>query len=88
MIWDKTAHHFLIRLKRTREEREKLAAAFQLLVHIALKAKLLDITVQVGKPITVAALGSKDTAVIHQAVVAEMQRLIEKPPKGEGISIL
>ena len=88
VIWDKTAHHFLIRLKRTREEREKLAAAFQLLVHIALKAKLLDITVQVGKPITVAALGSKDTAVIHQAVVAEMQRLIEKPPKGEGISIL
>jgi len=88
VIWEKTARHSLVRLKKTREEREKLAAAFQLLFHIILNAKPIDITVQVGKPITVAELGSKDTGVIHQAVLAEMKRLIENPPTGEGISVL
>ena len=88
VIWDKTARHFLVRLKKTREEREKLAAAFQLLFHISLNAKPLDITVQVGKPITVMELGSKDTQIIHQAVLAEMQRLIENPPEGPGESVL
>jgi len=88
VIWDKTARHFLIRLKKTREEREKLAAAIQLLFHIALNAKPVDITVQVGRPIMVAELGSKDTQVIHQAVLAEMQRLIEHPPEGPGESVL
>lgn len=88
VIWDKTARFLIIRLKKTREEREKLAAAFQLLVHLSLHTKLLDLTVQVGKPITVADLGSKDTQIIHQAVLAEMERLIENPPTGEGISVL
>jgi hypothetical protein len=44
--------------------------------------------VQIGRPITVADLGSKDTAVIHQAVLAEMKRLIENPPEGIGESAL
>jgi hypothetical protein len=88
VIWDKTARNLLLRLKKTREEREKLAAAFQLLAHISLNGKLVDITVQVGKPITVAELGSKDTQVIHQAVLAEMKGLIENPPVGMGESAL
>jgi len=88
VIWDKTARHFLVRLKKTREEREKLAAAFQLFYHISLMGKPVDITVQIGKPITVAELGSKDTQVIHQAVLAEMKRLIENPPEGTGESVL
>jgi len=88
VIWEKTARHSIVRLKKTREEREKLAAAFQLLFHIILNAKPIDITVQVGKPITVAELGSKDKVVIHQAVLTEMKRLIENPPTGEGISVL
>ena len=88
VIWDKTAQHLLLRLKKTREEQEKLAAAFQLLAHITLKRGLVDITVQVGKPITVAEVGSKDTRVIHQAVLAEMKRLIENPPEGVGESTL
>ena len=88
VIWEKTANHFLTNLKKTREEREKLAAAFQLLAHVVWDKKPLDVTVQIGKPITVAELGSKDTGVIHQAVLAEMKRLIENPPRGEGISVL
>jgi hypothetical protein len=88
VIWDKTARHPLLRWKKSREEREKLAAAFQLLAHMVRNKPMLDITVQIGKPITVAALGSKDTRTIHQAVLAEMQRLIEDPPVGEGVSVL
>jgi hypothetical protein len=88
VIWKKTARHPLTYLKRTREEREKLAAAFQLLAHVVFDRKPLDVTVQIGKPITLAELGSKDTLVIHQAVLAEMKRLIENPPQGEGVSVL
>lgn len=88
VIWEKTAGHPLTRLKKTRDEREKLAAAFQLLAHVVLGRKPLDVTVQVGRPITIAGLGSKDTSVIHQAVLAEMKRLIEYPPTGEGLSVL
>jgi hypothetical protein len=88
VIWDRTARLLLLRLKKTREEREKLAASFQLLAHLSINSKLLDITVQIGKPITIAELGSKDTQVIHQAVLAEMKRLIENPPEGPGESVL
>ena len=88
VIWDKTARHPLTHLKKTRDQREKLAAAFQLLAHVVFDKKPLDVTVQIGKPITVKDLGSKETGVIHQAVLAEMKRLIENPPAGEGISLL
>lgn len=79
VIWDKTAHHPLIRLKRDRMGREKLAAAFQLLAHVQFNAKPVTVTVQIGKPITIQELGTKETSAIHQAVLAEMKRLIENP---------
>jgi hypothetical protein len=88
VIWGKTASHPLTRFKKSREEREKLAAAFQLLAHVVFDRKPLDVTVQIGKPIMVATLGSKDTRVIHQAVLAEMKQLIKNPPMGDGISVL
>ena len=88
VVWEKTAKHFLTRLKKTRDEREKFAGVLQMTAHVAWNKKPLDVTVQIGKPITVADLGSKDTKVIHQAVLAEMRRLIENPPEGEGRSIL
>jgi hypothetical protein len=86
VVWDKTARHALTRLKNTREEREKLAAALQLLAHVTLNKKPLDVTVQIGSPITVGELGSKNTQVIHQAVLGEMKRLIQNPPEGPGES--
>jgi len=88
VIWEKTARHPLTRLKKTREEKEKLAAAFQLLAHVVWNRKPLVVTVQIGNPITVAELGSKDTGVIHRAVLAEMRHLIENPLEGEGVSEL
>jgi len=88
VIWEKTARHPLTRLKKTREEKEKLAAAFQLLAHVVWNRKPLVVTVQIGNPITVAELGSKDTGVIHRAVLAEMRHLIENPLEGEGVSVL
>jgi hypothetical protein len=88
VIWDKTAHHPLIRLKCDRMGREQLAAAFQLLAHVQFNAKPVSITVQFGHPVTVKELGSTDTQVIHQAVLAEMKRLIENPPEGEGQSVI
>jgi hypothetical protein len=88
VLWDKTARHPLTHLKKGREERERLAAALQLLAHVVLNKKPLDVTVQVGKPITVAELGSRNTQVIHQAVLGEMKRLIQNPPEGPGESRL
>jgi hypothetical protein len=88
VIWEKTAKHLLTRLKKTREEKEKLAAAFQLLAHVVWDKKPLDVTVQIGEPITIMEIGSKKTQDIHQAVLAEMKCLIENPPEGKGVSVL
>ena len=88
VIWKKTAKHFLLGIKKTRDEKEKLAAAFQLLAHIVFKKKDVHVTVQIGHPIYAKDLGTTDPAVIHRAVTAEMKRLIENPPQGEGRSVL
>ncbi len=88
VIWECTARHVLTRFKKTREEREKLAAALQLLAHVLLGLKPVSVGVQVGRPITVASLGSKEMRVIHQAVLAEMRRLIANLPRGEGRAVL
>jgi hypothetical protein len=84
----KTAYHPLTYLKRAREEREKLAAALQLLAHVMLKQKDVHVRVQIGNPIYAKDLGSTETKVIHQAVLAEMRQLIENPPMGEGERLL
>ncbi|MDP2777365.1 MAG: hypothetical protein Q8O48_06960 [Anaerolineales bacterium] len=88
VIWDKTAIHPLLKIKKTREEREKLAAALQLLTMVMWNVKPVTVTVQIGKPIDHKELGTTDTQVIHQAVLTEMKYLIENPPEGEGISVL
>jgi hypothetical protein len=88
VVWEKTAGHPLTRLRETREDREKLAVALQLLAHMVSNKKLLDVTVQIGNPITVTGLGSKITQHIHYAVLEEMKRLIKTLPKGEGVNVL
>ena len=88
VIWGKAANSALLKFKKTKVEREKLAAALQLLAMIMWNAKPVSVTVQIGKPITVKKLGTNDTKVIHQAVLAEMTSLIENLPVGEGISVL
>lgn len=84
----KTAHHPLTYLKRARAEREKLAAALQLLAHVMFKKKDVHVRVQIGKPIYAKELGTTETKVIHQAVLAEMKQLIENPPLEQGERLL
>lgn len=88
VIWEKTARHWLPRLKRTREEREKLAAALQLLAMVTRDARPTTVHVQFAKPVTLDEVGSTDSQAIHQVVIERMKGLIESPPKDEGISAL
>jgi hypothetical protein len=88
VIRQKTAHHPLTYLRRARAEREKLAAALQLLAHVMLNKRDVRVRVQIGEPIHIWDLASNETRVIHQAVLAEMKCLIENPPVGEGERLL
>ena len=88
VIWNKTANLPFIKIKKSRDEREKLAAALQLLSMVMWNSRPVSVTVQIGKPITVKALGTTDSNAVHQAVLSEMKYLIENPPIGEGISVL
>jgi len=78
VIWDKTAKHWILKIKKTRDEKEKLAAALQLLAMVMFNAKPVTVTVQIGKPITVRELGTTDVQMIHQAVLKEMEILIRE----------
>lgn len=88
VIRRKTARHPLTYLRRTRVEREKLAAALQLLTHVMFRKKDVDVRVQIGNPIYAKDLGTTETKVIHEAVLREMRQLIENPPLAEGERLL
>jgi hypothetical protein len=88
VVRKKTANHPLTYLKRARAEREKLTAALQLLAHVVLKKKDVRVRVQIGNAIYAKDLGTTETKVIHQAVLAQMRQLIEHPPAGEGERLL
>jgi hypothetical protein len=88
VIRKKTANHPLTYLKRAREEREKLAAALQMLAHVMFKKRDVQVRVQIGNPIYAKDLGTTATKVIHEAVLAEMKQLLEHPPAGEGERLL
>jgi 1-acyl-sn-glycerol-3-phosphate acyltransferase len=80
VVAKKYAHHWLLKFKKTKEEREKLATALQLLGMILFGEKPVTVTIQIGKPIYAKDLGSVETDVIHKAALAEMKLLIENPP--------
>lgn len=88
VIWERTARHWLTRFKRTRAEREKLAAALQLLAIVVRDARPTTVHVQFAKPITLDEVGSTDSDVIHAKVIERMQGLIHDKPKDEGVSAL
>ena len=85
VIRERSTRHILLKIKKTREDREKLSAALQLLAHILFKQTDVHIRVHIGKPIYAGDLGTTETQVIHQAVLAEMRELIETPLVGPGI---
>jgi putative hemolysin len=78
----------VIRRKTARVEREKLAAALQLLAHVMLKKKDVHVRVQIGHPIYTRDLGTTETKVIHRAVLCEMKQMLEAPPAGAGEPLL
>jgi putative hemolysin len=88
VVWKRMAHSPITRIKRTRAERELLVVALQLLMMVIFDIKPVTVQIQIGRPITANDLGTTETQAIHQAVLAEMKRLIENPPEGEGISAL
>lgn len=88
VVWSKAMTHPLTRIRKTRMEREALAAAYQVFMMMRGKLKDVRIRVQIGNPIYAKQLGTTETNVIHQAVLTEMKRLIENPPEGEGVSVL
>ncbi len=77
VVSKKHANHWLLKIKKTQAEKEKLATALQLLGMVMFNEKPVTVTVLIGKPIYIKDLGTNDTAVIHQAVLAEMKNLIE-----------
>ena len=88
VVWEKTAHHWLPRLKRNRMDREKLAAALQLLAMVTRNARPTTVHVRFAKPVTLEEVGSTDTQAIHQTVLERMRGLLKSPPRDEGISVL
>jgi hypothetical protein len=88
VIRRKTARHPLTYLRPRGDEREKFAAALQLLTHIVFKKKDVHLSVEIGNPICAEDLGTTRTDDIHQTVLAEMRRLIVHPPAGEGERLL
>jgi hypothetical protein len=86
VVWKNTACHWLTKIRQTKEERDRLAAALQLLACVILNVRPVSVRVQIGKPIYARDLGSSATQVIHQAVLAEMKSLFEHPSEeDEGI---
>ncbi|MEN9563297.1 MAG: hypothetical protein RIR73_1541, partial [Chloroflexota bacterium] len=79
VVAKKYANHWLLKIKKTKEEREKLATALQLLGMVIFNEKPVTATIQIGKPIYAKDLGTTETDAIHQAVLAEMKSLIENP---------
>ena len=87
VIWEKAAQHWLTRLKKTREEREKLAVALQLLAMIVRDAHPTTVHVRFARPITADEVGSADMEYIHEKLMERMRCLIENQNE-EGESVL
>ncbi|MBK7448372.1 MAG: hypothetical protein IPJ47_02675 [Anaerolineales bacterium] len=71
VVAKKYANHWLLKIKKTKEEKEKLATALQLLGMVMFNEKPVTVTIQIGKPIYAKDLGSTETEVIHQAVLTD-----------------
>ena len=53
-----------------------------------LKKRDVHVRVQIGNPIYAKDLGTTQTKVIHEALIAEMKQLIEDPLTEEGERLL
>lgn len=88
VIWERSARHWLTRFKRTRHEREKFAAALQLLALVVGNARPNTVHVRFARPIALEEVGSTDSQAIHRAVLERMRGLIHSQPEDAGVSAL
>lgn len=88
VIWQRTARYWLTRIKRTREDRERLAAALQLLVMVTRDAQPTTVHVRFAKPITADEVDPLDSDCIHEKIIERMQYLLKTRNNGDGESIL
>jgi 1-acyl-sn-glycerol-3-phosphate acyltransferase len=88
VIWRKTARHWLTKVRPTRDEQEKLAAALQMFAMVAFRVRATVAKVRFARPIRLAEVGSPETERIHRLVIERMRELIQHPAGGEGESVL
>ncbi len=69
-----------------REEREKLAAALQLLAMIVRDARPTTVNIWFGKPITRQEVDPEDTSCVHKTLMERMRCLLEQESKRQGVS--
>ncbi|HSM72031.1 MAG TPA: hypothetical protein VK851_10850, partial [Anaerolineales bacterium] len=89
VIWDKALRHFITRLKRTRQERDKLATAIQAFPMMAFNARPTTVHVQFARPIKLEEIGSTETRAIHEVIIERMRGLLaNKVQDDDGVSAL
>lgn len=81
VIWERAARHWLTRFKHTREEREKLAAALQLLAIAVHDARPTTVNIRFAKPITRNEVDPLDSRCIHEKLMERMHCLLEQESK-------
>ena len=86
VIWKRAARHWLTRFKRSREDREKLAASLQLLAMVVRDARPTIVNIRFGKPITRNDVNPKDLSCVHEKLTERMSCLLEQENKSKEIS--
>lgn len=86
VIWKRTARHWLTRFKRSREDREKLAASLQLLAMVVRDARPTTVNVRFAKPITRHEVDPRDLSRVHEKLIERMHCLLEQEGKEKGMS--
>ncbi|GAB4501866.1 MAG: 1-acyl-sn-glycerol-3-phosphate acyltransferase [Anaerolineales bacterium] len=71
VLWEKAVKHALTRLKKEREEREKLGAALQLLAHVVFDLAPLRVQIYVGPPLRA------ENQNLHASLLTAMRGLLE-----------
>jgi hypothetical protein len=84
VIWERTARHWLTRFKQTREDREKLAAALQLLAMVVGDARPTKVNVWFARPITREEVDPLDQECMHEKLMERMGCLLEQESHRKG----
>jgi hypothetical protein len=87
VIWERTAHHWLTRFKRSREDQERLAAALQLLAMIMRDARPTTVNIWFDRPITRQEVDPRDPGCVHEKVMERMRCLLEEESRHKGESL-